>query len=65
LTAQQKADNRCVSQQRIGVEHALGGVKIFRIVSDVFRNFRDGFADTVMAITCGLYNLRLDHPCAA
>jgi hypothetical protein len=62
LTAQQKADNHYISQQRIGVEHALGSVKVFRIVSDVFRNFRDGFADTVMLITCGLHNLRLDHP---
>lgn len=65
LTEQQKAANRCVSQHRIGVEHALGGVKVFRIVSDVFRNFRAGFADTVMLITCGLHNLRLDHPCTA
>ena len=65
LTAQQKADHRHIAQQRSGVEHALGGVKIFRIVTDVFRNFRNGFADAVMVITCGLHNLRLDHPCTA
>ena len=61
LTAQQKADNRTIAQQRIGVEHSLGGVKVFRIVSEVLRNFRDGFADTVILIACGLHNFRLDH----
>lgn len=65
LTAQQKADNRRISQQRIGVEHSLGGVKVFRIVSDCLRNFRDDFADTVMLIACGLHNFRLDHPATA
>ncbi len=65
LTTQQKANNRMLSQQRIGVEHSLGGVKVFRIVSDVLRNFKDGFADAVIVIACGLHNFRLDHPAPA
>lgn len=62
LTPQEKADNTAISRARIGIEHAIGGVKVYHIVYQVFRNLRDGFADLVMEIACGLYNLRLDYP---
>jgi hypothetical protein len=62
LSAQQKAVNATISSVRIGIEHTLGGVKVFRIVADVYRNLRSGFDDLVMDITCGLHNFRLDHP---
>jgi DDE superfamily endonuclease/Helix-turn-helix of DDE superfamily endonuclease len=65
LTAEEKAHNREVSRERIGVEHSLGGVKVYHIVHAVFRNLREGFEDVVMAIACGLHNLRLDHPLTA
>jgi len=62
LTAQEKSDNTAIARARIGIEHAIGAVKIYHIVHDVFRNFRHGFDDLVMDVACGLYNLRLDHP---
>lgn len=65
LTPQEKADNTAISRARIGIEHAIGGVKVYHIVRDTFRNLRDGFADVVMEIACGLHNLRLDYPLTA
>ncbi len=56
LTADAKAWNRIVSGFRVLVEHAIGGVKRFGIVSDKFRNRKDGFDDKVMLISCGLWN---------
>jgi len=62
LTPQEKAYNSLIASQRIGVEHSIGGVKVYHIVRDVFRNIRVGFADLVMETACGLHNLRRDHP---
>jgi len=56
LTPAQKAENRRISQERIAVEHSVGGVKVFHIVSAVFRNLKQGFDDLVMAVACGLFN---------
>jgi hypothetical protein len=62
LTPQEKAQNAIISSERIGVEHSIGGVKVFRIVQHVFRNIKQGFDDLVMETACGLHNLRMDHP---
>lgn len=59
LTADEKRANRLISRERVGVEHSIGGVKVFRIVGDTFRNIREGFVDLVMETACGLFNLRL------
>jgi hypothetical protein len=59
LTAEQKDANRLISRVRVNVEHSLGGVKIFGIVHDIFRNIKEGFVDLVMETACGLFNLRL------
>lgn len=61
LTNEEKARNRRISRERIGVEHSLGGVKVFAIVHAIFRNLRAGWDDLVMAIACGLHNFRLDY----
>ena len=65
LTLEERATNAAISSQRIGVEHSIGGVKVFRIVHDVLRNLRPGFDDLVMETACGLHNLRVDYPLAA
>jgi hypothetical protein len=57
-TPEDKAANREVSRERIRVEHSIGGVKVFRIVHDAYRNLRQGFEDLVMETACGLFNLR-------
>ena len=53
-------DTTELSKERIGVEHSIGGIKVFGIVHDIFRNFREGYADLVMETACGLHNWRLD-----
>jgi hypothetical protein len=50
LTDDAKAWNRIVSGFRVLLEHAIGGVKRFGIVSDKFRNRKDGFGDKVMVL---------------
>lgn len=60
LTDQEKAKNREISSIRIRVEHAISGIKRYRIVKDKLRNYRKGFADLVMETCCGLHNFRLN-----
>jgi DDE superfamily endonuclease len=59
LTLEEKECNRLISRERVRVEHSIGGVKVFRIVADIFRNIKAGFVDLVMETACGLFNLRL------
>ena len=60
LTTEQKQTNKELSKERIGVEHSIGGIKVYRIVHDIFRNFRKGFDDLVIETACGLHNWRLN-----
>lgn len=61
LTPEEKAANRELARERVVVEHAIGGVKVFHIVRDVYRNHRAGFDDLVFETTCGLHNFRCDY----
>lgn len=61
LTPEEKAQNQAISKERSGVEHAIGGAKVYRVVRDTLRGHLATFADAVMEIACGLHNLRLDH----
>lgn len=54
-----KEQNTKKSKVRVLVEHAIGGIKRFRIVSDVFRNKLNDFDDTAMLISSGLWNYHL------
>jgi len=60
LTPEQKENNRQISRLRIRVEHAIGGVKRYRIVKDQIRVRKDSFQDRVMETCCGLHNFRLN-----
>ena len=60
LTTEQKQKNKELSSGRIGVEHSIGGVKVFRVVHVIFRNFREDYEDLVMETACGLHNWRFD-----
>lgn len=59
LTAEEKKQNKDISRIRIVVENTMAGIKRLRIVSDVFRNRKEGFDDQVMLISCGLWNYHL------
>jgi hypothetical protein len=56
--------NHLFSSARVVVENVLAGVKRCRIVKEVLRLTTAGISDLVMAIACGLHNLRVScrHP---
>lgn len=60
LTDEAKARNREKARRRVLVEHALGGVKRFRAVVDALRNRLKKFADRLMLVACGLWNLHVE-----
>ena len=65
LTDEQKQANREKSRQRVVVEHAIGGVKIWRMVKEQIRSWCHRLRDRVMYLACGLHNFRLKcraHP---
>ncbi len=59
LTDEQKEENRALSRLRVVVEHAIGGMKRFAILTQRFRNRKDTFVDTVAVIGAGLWNWKL------
>ncbi len=59
LTETERGKNKKKSSVRVLIEHAIGGVKRLGIVSDVFRNKKEGFDDHAMLISCGLWNYHL------
>ena len=56
LTDQEKANNREISRQRIGCEHLIGRLKVFRILSERYRNRRKrfGLRFNLIAALCNL-----------
>jgi hypothetical protein len=65
LTEAERRENQAISRDRIGVEHSIGGAKVYRIVRDVYRNHRPTYDDLIMETVCGLHNLRCDFRRAA
>jgi hypothetical protein len=58
LTAQQKAENKIVSSQRIFVEHVIRLLKIFRVAQERFRLHPDTYEQVILTV-CGLVRLRI------
>lgn len=58
LTAAQKAANRQLARQRLGVEHLVRKLKVFRILSERYRNRRKRFGLRFNLIAA-LYNFEL------
>jgi DDE superfamily endonuclease len=59
LTPPEKATNRRIASIRIRIEHAIGGVKRYRMVKDKIRLLKDVIRDIMMETCCGLHNFRL------
>lgn len=59
LPKKDKLSNRKKASKRIKVEHAIGGTKRYRCLTDVFRNKKDKLADQFMLICSGLWNFHL------
>jgi hypothetical protein len=58
LSPEQKAENRAIAGLRIVVEHAIGGLKRFRCMTDPFRN-KFGKDDQTILVASALWNLHL------
>jgi IS5 family transposase len=58
LTQEQKADNRQLAQERFVIEHIIRSLKIFRILSERYRNRRKRFGLRFNLIAA-IYNLEL------
>ena len=58
LSRKDKRNNKKLSSQRVLIEHVIGKIKIFRILSDKYRNRRDRF-DLRFKLIAGFYNFEL------
>jgi len=55
LTAEEKAENKRLSQERILIENTNAKIKVFKIVANKYRNRRRRFG-LRMALICGIIN---------
>src|SRR5262249_45375089 len=53
--------NRLTAKVRVLAEHAIGGVKRLRCLTDIYRNRRKALEDHLMMVGCGLWNLHLQQ----
>lgn len=59
LTMDQKKENRRLASERIVVEHSIGGIKRYRILSDRLRLHDLDFYDDILGVCAGLWNFHL------
>ena len=59
LTESQKESNKAKSSNRIYVEHAIGGMKRFRYLSDRLRTHKVSLYESAIGICAGLWNFYL------
>ena len=57
----EKRENRIISSFRIVIEHAIGGVKRYRALSDVLRNKIGWLDDLFIELGAGLWNFHLRY----
>jgi hypothetical protein len=61
LSAEQKAENKLLASKRIYVEHAIGGMKRYRILSDRLRVHDVELYNVILGVCAGLWNFYLTH----
>lgn len=59
LTKKEKEWNRTVSRNRIYVEHAIGGMKIFRMLKNKCRLKSKELKNRIIGVAAGLWNYKL------
>ena len=59
LSQEAKAENKVQAAQRVKVEHSIGGLKRYRILSDKLRMHDPRLYDSIVGICAGLWNLNL------
>ena len=58
LTRKQKQENRRLGRVRVLVEHAIGGMKVFRVLTIRLRNHLKHLADDFIFAIAGLWNFK-------
>jgi DDE superfamily endonuclease len=61
LSDEQKTANKVLSQVRIFIEHAIGGMKRYNILVHGFRNRKVDFEDDAIGVCAGLWNFALSY----
>lgn len=61
LRAEEKADNRQKSSTRIRIEHAIGGLKRYRYLSDRLRTHKVDLYELSLLVCAGLWNFILTN----
>ncbi len=61
LTAEQKEENKLLASKRIVVEHALAGLKRYRILSDRLRMHDLELYNVILGVCAGLWNFHLSY----
>jgi hypothetical protein len=64
LNGGERLGNRLISRERVKVEHSIGGIKMFKIVSSTFRGISQSMNRT-FEIICGIWNLKISRKLAA
>ena len=59
LSDEAKAENKKKSQERIFVEHSIGGLKRYRILSDRLRTKKNELYNDFLEVCAGLWNFYL------
>lgn len=59
LTQEQKDENKGFSKERITVEHSIGGIKRYRILSERLRIHDFECYDLILGVCAGLWNFYL------
>ena len=60
LTENEKIENKLLASERISVEHAIGGMKRYRILSDRLRTHDIGLYNDVLGVCAGLWNFYIN-----
>ncbi|MDQ3847054.1 MAG: transposase family protein [Bacteroidota bacterium] len=61
LNERQKQLNKQQAIQRVGIEHSIGGMKRYRILSNRLRIKHTHFIDTIIGVCAGLWNFLLNQ----
>lgn len=59
LPQEAKAENKAQASQRVVIEHSIGGLKRYRILSDRLRLRDPALYDSIVGICAGLWNFNL------
>ena len=61
LSPEQKSENKLLASKRIFVEHSIGGMKRYRILSDRLRVHDLELYNVILGVCAGLWNFYLTH----